>query len=141
MQRCNVLLFLGLLLFLTTNSVKGASSVVFLDSDDGGTEIELIDADDVLPPPPPTKPIPKSIKIPTITAWYYQAEGVLQILTVCPQGALVVCIENQNGVLVHQQTVDGNLSQILLYPELAPGTYRITIYSTTTALYGRLEVR
>jgi len=98
------------------------------------TEIVLLEQK-----PPKPKPIPKSLVVPAVTAWYASANEELLIQTAFPQGALVVCIENQKGGLVYQQTINGNLPKIVLYPKLKPGVYKITIYGANMELCGVLS--
>jgi len=103
-------------------------------STDGTTEVELSEKK-----PQKPKPIPKSLVIPAVRAWYSSANGELQIQTACPQGKLLVCIETQNGAIVCQQTINGNLPQVSLFPNLPPGVYTITIYNATTVLCGTIK--
>ena len=121
-----VLLFMGSL----------APEAYAMGEEDNGTVIILNEKE-----PPKPKPGPKSVVLPVITAWYYSSNGELQIQTAFPQGTLLVCIENQNGATVCQQTINGNLSQVSLFPNLAPGAYIITICSANVELCGVIEVR
>jgi len=125
-----------ILFLITGNLAFGTYTHATLKEDgDEGVKIELSETG-----PPMPKPIPKSIKLPAISAWYYPSESAIQIQTTSPQGALMVYIENTDETLVYQQTVSGNLPQVSLYLNLTPGTYKITICSATIVLCGILYI-
>ena len=136
MKKCN--LCLATLSFFIGSMILGAPAFALASTDgpDGTTEVELSEKK-----PPPPKPNPKSLVIPAVRAWYSSANGELQIQTACPQGKLLVCIEDQNGAIVCQQIINGNLPQVSLFPNLAPSAYIITICGENMELCGAIEVR
>ena len=131
----NKVLLSAVLFFVFMGSLT--SEAYAIGDGDNGTVIILTGEKE----PPKPKPGPKSVTLPAITAWYYSSNGELRIQIACPQGTLLVCIENQNGAIVCQQTINGNLPQVSLFPNLAPGAYKITICGANMELCGIIEVR
>ena len=133
MKKCN--LCLTTLSFFIGSMILGIPASALASTEDPDKAIEI----DLKPPRPVPKP--KSLVIQAVRAWYSSANGELQIQTAFPQGTLLVCIENQNGAIVCQQIINGNLTQVSLFPNLAPGAYIITICGENIELCGVIEVR